>query len=220
VNRTAVAPDGSPVALYLALPGDDEAAVVHDAIAPGAAILELGSGPGRVTRPLLVLGHPVTAVDNSPAMLAHLPDEADAVLSDIQALDLGARRWPVVLLASHAINDPLGPALLAAGARHLAADGCLLVQRHEPGWVDQIDEVVKERDGVGFGITGVAHPAPGTVTATMVYVVDGQRYEQPFTAHEVDDDDLADVATDVGLRIDAVLDDARTWVRLVPRVQR
>jgi hypothetical protein len=65
-NQGAVAPDGSPLALYLALPGEDEAAIVHGAILAGARILELGSGPGRMTRPLLHLGHDVTAVDNQP----------------------------------------------------------------------------------------------------------------------------------------------------------
>ena len=36
----AVAPDGSPVLLYLVLPGDDEALLVHSAIGPGDDILE------------------------------------------------------------------------------------------------------------------------------------------------------------------------------------
>ena len=68
----AVAPDGSPVLLYLVLPGADEAALVHSAIGPGDDILELGCGPGRVTRPLVALGHRVTGVDNSADMLVHL----------------------------------------------------------------------------------------------------------------------------------------------------
>ena len=40
----AVAPDGSPVLLYLVLSGDDEAAFVDAAIGPGDDILELAAG--------------------------------------------------------------------------------------------------------------------------------------------------------------------------------
>ena len=35
-------------------------------------ILELAAGSGRITRPLLALGRPVTAVDSSPEMLSLL----------------------------------------------------------------------------------------------------------------------------------------------------
>src|SRR5687767_3496046 len=107
----AIAPDGSPVSLYLKLAGDQEASFISQAIRPRAAILELGCGAGRVTRHLVKLGHRVTAVDNSPEMLAQVAglSGAEVVLADIETLDLGARRWPVVLLASHLINDDRGP---------------------------------------------------------------------------------------------------------------
>lgn len=207
-----VAPDGSPLALYLALPGDMEATVVHDAVPAGAAILELGTGPGRVTRRLLDLGHPVTAIDNDAEMLAHVPADAETVLADMRDLDLSPRRWPVVLLASHAVNDPLGPTFLAVAARHIGPDGVVVVQRHEPGWIEALRPVEKERDGVRFAVTDVGHPASGTATATMVYVVEDEEYRQPFTAHEVDLDAMGAAC---GLRVDAVLDEAGTWVRMV-----
>lgn len=40
-------------------------------------ILELAAGSGRITRPLLALGRPLTAVDSSPEMLAMLKEKAD-----------------------------------------------------------------------------------------------------------------------------------------------
>jgi 2-polyprenyl-3-methyl-5-hydroxy-6-metoxy-1,4-benzoquinol methylase len=58
---SGVAADGSPVALYLALPGRDDAALILGAIEPGAAVLELGCGVGRVTRHLAAGGHTVMA---------------------------------------------------------------------------------------------------------------------------------------------------------------
>lgn len=70
------APDGSPVSLYLALPGGAEAQLIHEAIPESADVLELGCGAGRVTRHLVKLGHAVTAVDNSPEMLAAFPHVA------------------------------------------------------------------------------------------------------------------------------------------------
>ena len=136
--ETGVAPDGNPVALYLALSGVEEADIVHAANPEGAAILELGCGFGRVSRELAQHGHRITGIDNSPEMLAHFEAIAgmEGVLSDIATLDLSPRQWLVVLMASHLVNDDLGPAFLATAARHVAADGCVLVQRYEPGWVD------------------------------------------------------------------------------------
>ncbi len=45
---------------------------MYEAAGAGASILELGCGAGRVTHPLVALGHPVVAVDESPEMLAHV----------------------------------------------------------------------------------------------------------------------------------------------------
>jgi hypothetical protein len=51
-----VAPDGSPVEIYRRLPPGGEAELIHGGVAPGASILELGCGAGRVTHELLRLG--------------------------------------------------------------------------------------------------------------------------------------------------------------------
>ena len=90
--------------LYELLPPGEEPAIVHAAVPPGASILELGAGAGRVTHPLLRLGHPVVAVDESPEMLARIHG-AETVSAKIQSLDLG-RRFDLVLLASHLVNVP------------------------------------------------------------------------------------------------------------------
>lgn len=215
-DERAVAPDGSPVLLYLALSGEDEAALVHSAIGAGDDVLELGCGPGRVTRPLVALGHRVTAVDNSPEMLGHLDGlaEVEPVLADLATLDLGPRRWPCVLMASHLVNDDDGAVFLSTAVRHMDPAGCVLVQRHEPGWVDTAAAETRERDGVTMTLTDVEHPAPGRLAATMVYGVRGRSFRQPFTANEVDDGRLAALAAVEGCVIDAVLDARATWVRL------
>jgi SAM-dependent methyltransferase len=213
-----VAPDGCPVRVYLLVSGDQEAALIHAAAPAGSAILELGCGVGRMSRHLVQEGHAITGVDNSTAMLAHFEaiDGANAILADLLTLDLSPRRWPVVLLASHFVNDDHGVEFLAVAARHVTADGCVLVQRYEPGWVDTVEPSRRDRPGLRSEIDNIERPARGTMRATIVYEFDDARYEQTFTAHDVDDARLAEMAAAVGLTIDAVLDDDALWVRLKP----
>ena len=52
-----ITPDGCAVDFYVMLPDFGEPAIVHEAAGPGASILELGCGAGRVTHPLIALGH-------------------------------------------------------------------------------------------------------------------------------------------------------------------
>jgi SAM-dependent methyltransferase len=96
------APDGSPVELYALLPELGEGERVAQAVPAGGSILELGCGTGRITRQLLRLGYRVTAVDESPQMLARV-EGAETVCSRIEGLDLG-RRFEAVLLASNLIT--------------------------------------------------------------------------------------------------------------------
>lgn len=133
----AVTRDGCPVELYRRLPYLGEVARFAALLRPGATVLELGCGTGRMTRALLEAGARVTAVDNSPEMLQTVPEAAERVESDIEALDLG-RRFDVVLLASFLVNVPdaqARDALLAACRRHVAEGGSLVFQRHDPEWV-------------------------------------------------------------------------------------
>ncbi|MGH2735107.1 MAG: hypothetical protein ACRDKZ_05985 [Actinomycetota bacterium] len=47
---SAIAPDGSPVEVYLRLPPGDQPDIIHGAISKDGDILELGCGTGRITR--------------------------------------------------------------------------------------------------------------------------------------------------------------------------
>jgi 2-polyprenyl-3-methyl-5-hydroxy-6-metoxy-1,4-benzoquinol methylase len=130
-----VAEDGSPVELYARLPTFGEPELVHAALPEGAEILELGCGAGRMTHPLLRMGHPVTAVDSSSKMLAHLRG-ARAILARIEELELSAR-FDCVLLASHLVNvaeDDQRRGFVATCARHVRDSGQVLIQRYEPDW--------------------------------------------------------------------------------------
>ena len=143
---------------YALMPDFGEPGIVHEAAGTGASILELGCGAGRVTHPLVALGHPVVAVDESPEMLAHVRG-AEAVCARIQDLDLG-RRFGAVLLASHLINadDETRSVFLDACRRYVADDGCVIVQQHSPEWFASAKDSEVTRDGVIYRLRDVSRP--------------------------------------------------------------
>ena len=133
--------DGCSVELYLRTPYFGEVALFQSWIVPGASVLEMGCGVGRVTRALLARGCQVTAVDNSPEMLAHVPLEASKVCADIEALDLG-RTFDAVLYASCLINTPdeaIRARQLAICRDHLKPGGHLIFERYDPAWLSTVE---------------------------------------------------------------------------------
>jgi len=208
-----VTADGCSVEVYLLLPSQGEPEIVHAAIPPDASILELGSGPGRVTHPLLELGHEVVAVDDSPAMLAHV--RAETVCARIAGLDLG-REFDAVLLASHLINtarDPDRHAMLLAARRHLAPTGRLIVEWHPPEWFDTV------ASGQGGLIGEVAVELADVVrdgdllSATVRYSARGRRWRQEFTCRRFV---LGEALTSADLIFDGWLTADRTWFAARP----
>ena len=209
--------DGCAVDFYARVTARGEPEIVHDAAGPGAWILELGCGAGRIVHPLVALGHPVVAVDESPEMLAHVHG-AETVCARIEDLALG-RRFDVVLLASHLINTddiPTRTAFLAACRRHVADDGGVIIQQHAPGWFAAAADAENTRDGMTFRMRDVSRPAPNLVSATMEYVDGDQVWTQTFTARRLDDTELAAVLAAAKLRLDRYLTDDRSWLRAVP----
>jgi SAM-dependent methyltransferase len=212
----AITPDGCAVEFYARITAMGEPAIVHDALRPGASILELGSGTGRITGPLVTLGHPVVAVDESPEMLAYVRD-AETVCARIENLALG-RRFDAVLLASYLINadTTTQTAFLAACRRHVAEDGCVIIQQHPPEWFSAAADAESTRDGIIFRMRDVSRPAPNLVSATMEYVDAHRRWTQTFTATRLDETEMAMVLADAGLRLDRYLTDDHAWLRVVP----
>ncbi len=132
--------DGCAVDLYLQLPYRGEVELIEDEIPAGASILEMGCGVGRITKQLLARGHRVTAVDNSPDMLVHVPSGARTICSDIETLDQ-SESYDVALLASCLINVPVSAVRLEqlnACRRHLGAGGRLILERYDPTWLSNV----------------------------------------------------------------------------------
>jgi SAM-dependent methyltransferase len=194
-----------------------EPEVVQAAIPAGATILELGSGAGRLTHRLVELGHPVVAVDESPEMLARVRG-AETVRARIQDLDLG-RPFDAVLLASFLVNTPdegLRRGFLTACRDHLGEGGCVLVQRHPPGWFDEAAEGEHTSGGVTFRLRDLHRPGPGLLAATAEYQVGERVWTHAFTARRLDDGELAAALAEAGLAVDAYLTGDGSWVRAVP----
>ncbi|OZV76999.1 hypothetical protein CA850_24820 [Micromonospora echinospora] len=213
----AIAPDGSSVDLYARLPTWGEPELVHRALPPAASILELGCGAGRMTGPLVRLGHPVTAVDESPEMLARIPYTV-TVRSTIEELRLPGR-FDAVLLASHLINDPdrrLRVRWLTTGRRHLADGGSLLLQRLDPSWFDTPRPAYVYQDGLEIVLVEVRRPTSRQVAATIRYRLEGLVWYHRFTVERVDDADLDELLALAGLRRTEFVSADRTWVRADP----
>jgi SAM-dependent methyltransferase len=212
-----ITPDGCAVDLYALLTPMGEPGIVHAAIPAGASVLELGAGAGRVTHPLVALGHPVVAVDESPEMLAHVRG-AETVRARIQDLALG-RRFDAVLLASFLVNTPdreLRRRFLAAAREHVRDDGRVLLQRHPPGWFDEAAEGERTADDMTFRLRDLRRPGPGLLAATVEYQVGDRVWAQTFTTERLDDEQLAAALAAAGLAVDAYLTGDGFWVRAVP----
>ena len=212
----AITPDGCAVELYERLPVGDEPDIIERAVPVGAGILELGSGVGRVTHPLLHRGFAVTAVDESPQMLERVHG-ARTVCSPIEALELD-ERFDVVLLGSfliHAGAPRVRQGLLRTCRRHVADDGCVLIQREGEGWQRNLP---REREIAGGLVRIVSSDPvrPGVRSVHVEYVFPDVQWTQTFLSCPLTEEAFELALNEAGLAIDAYLTGDRTWVRAVP----
>jgi SAM-dependent methyltransferase len=208
-----VAPDGSPVDIYRAMPRPADADTIDAAIPAGASVLDLGCGTGRFARALAALGHAVVAVDQEPAMLEGLDAVAGVtpILADIGSLDLD-RRFGAVLLASHLVNDDdLGPRVLAVAARHLENGGVVVGEVYPPG-IDWPASVGQRSDHGPVGVTVTRAVVDGDrLIASVQYHLDSRTWDQPFSARLLDEVALARRLADAGLVFDRWIERRRAW---------
>jgi SAM-dependent methyltransferase len=202
----SIAPDGSPVDLYALLPDRGEGELINSALLPGASILELGCGTGRMTRQLVARGFQVTAVDESAAMLAQVRD-AEVVHARIEELDLG-RRFDAALLASNllSVEPAQRRAFLRTCRRH--AD-VALIETLPLGWRPKKGDAplgeVTARTHVGRFEAGVAH-------GHVDYEAHGQRWTHEFAMRVFADEPQLDAALrEEGWRLQRWLDRERGW---------
>jgi SAM-dependent methyltransferase len=214
----AITNDGCAVEFYALLPTFGEPEIVHAAVPPGASILELGCGTGRLLRPLAALGHPVTGVDESPEMLALSPD-LTTVCSPIETLRLG-RAFDVVLLASTMVNADPGTRreFLETVRQHLRDDGIAVFQQSPPDWFETLDQAEPVRDDPG-GIRRIIRSArwePPRLRATIEYQVGDNVWTHAWTSYRLSDEELAGDLAAAGLRLGDWLTSDHAWFTARP----
>jgi SAM-dependent methyltransferase len=185
--------DGCAVEVYARLPAGEEPALIHAVIPQGASILDLGCGTGRLAMPLVALGHPVIAVDESADMLAHVVGAA-TVCGRIESLDLG-QTFDAVVLASHLLNTPNDQtrhALLRTCRHHTAPTGQALIQWHPPEWFATLTAGTSLHGAIGPMLTrlDVISVTGDILVATVTYRDGDLRWTHRFTARQLTDAQL------------------------------
>jgi SAM-dependent methyltransferase len=204
------------VELYSRLPVRDEPDIIAAAVPPGARILELGSGVGRMTHPLLERGFTVTAVDESAEMLERVRG-ARTICSPIENLDLG-ETFDAVMLASflvHAGDVEVRQGMLRTCARHLAEGGCVLIQREGE---DYHTDLPRERvDPSGFTVRMLSSEpvGDGVNSVRAEYVFPDAVWTQTFRARPLTKEEFEEALAEAGLEVDEYLTPDGVWVRAV-----
>ncbi|MFD8539221.1 class I SAM-dependent methyltransferase [Streptomyces rubrogriseus] len=213
----AITPDGCAVELYSRLPAGAEPDIVAAVVPEGARILELGSGVGRMTHPLLERGFEVTAVDESAEMLERVRG-ARTVCSPIEDLDLG-ERFDVVMLASflvHAGDVEVRRGLLRTCARHVAEDGCVLIQREGADYHTNLPRERVDPSGFTIRILSADPVGDGVNSVRAEYEFPDAVWTQTFRARPLTREQFEEALGEAGLAVDRYLTDDGTWVRAVP----
>ncbi|MFJ8359564.1 class I SAM-dependent methyltransferase [Streptomyces sp. NPDC093984] len=211
-----ITPDGCAVELYSRLPPGDEPDIVAAAVPAGAHILELGSGVGRMTHPLLERGLTVTAVDESPQMLERVRG-ARTICSPIEVLDLG-ETFDVVLLASflvHAGDVGVRRRLLRTCARHVADGGCVLIQREGEDYHTNLPRERVDPSGFTVRIVSAEPVGDGVNSVRAEYEFPDATWTQTFLSRPLSRQQFEEALAEAGLRVDRYLTDDRIWVRAV-----
>ncbi|MCQ4200985.1 class I SAM-dependent methyltransferase [Streptomyces coelicoflavus] len=213
----AITPDGCAVELYSRLPAGAEPDIIAAAVPEGARILELGSGVGRMTHPLLERGFTVTAVDESAEMLERVRG-ARTVCSPIEDLDLG-ERFDVVMLASflvHAGDVEVRRGLLRTCARHVTDDGCVLIQREGADYHSNLPRERVDPSGFTVRILSADPVGDGVNSVRAEYEFPDAVWTQTFRARPLTREQFEEALGEAGLAVDRYLTDDGTWVRTVP----
>ncbi|ORB85260.1 SAM-dependent methyltransferase [Mycobacterium kansasii] len=216
-GNSAVTRDGSAVEIYRRMPSLGEIEQVQSLLVPNSSVLDLGAGTGRVADALASLGHRVTAVDDSPDMLAQIC-KARAVAARIEDLRL-AETFDAVLLMSNLVNYPnaqLRRAMLATVAHHLSPTGRAVIQWAPPsllasrpaGWT-------KSLPANGVEVTLTVHSNSGGITTgEFTLAADGQLWRQSLVLQRVSVATIRDELMAAGLGLTTAAPDSTRWLQV------
>ena len=209
--------DGCSVEYWKLLPAGVEPSLIASAVPSRGSILELGAGVGRITHRLLESGYRVTAVDNSPEMLAEIRG-ATTVLSDIEDLALSTS-FDAVVLGSFLIHAPAPGAratLLKVCRRHVGPSGVVLVQHYRDGWpASAVPSFLGEKDGIKAFVDDIAHDGR-FVRMTLRHESASGTWLQSFTAETLSQLELRDALARAGLSFERHIDQDSSWLLARP----
>ncbi|MFE2990493.1 class I SAM-dependent methyltransferase [Streptomyces sp. NPDC059262] len=213
----AITPDGCAVDLYARLPVRDEPDIIAAAVPAGATILELGSGVGRMTHPLIERGFTVTAVDESAEMLERVRG-ARTICSPVETLDAGGT-FDVVLLASflvHTGDVAVREGMLDTCRRHVADGGCVLIQREGPDYHTNLPRERVDPSGFTVRIVSAEPVGDGVNSVRAEYEFPDAAWTHTFLARPLTREQFEEALAQAGLKVDRYLTDDQVWVRAVP----
>ncbi|WP_326713534.1 class I SAM-dependent methyltransferase [Streptomyces sp. NBC_01474] len=213
----AITPDGCAVDLYARLPVREEPDIIATAVPAGASILELGSGVGRMTHPLIERGFTVTAVDESAEMLERVRG-ARTICSPVEALDAGGT-FDVVLLASflvHTGDVAVRRGMLDTCRRHVADGGCVLIQREGPDYHTNLPRERVDPSGFTVRIVSAEPVGDGVNSVRAEYEFPDAAWTHTFLARPLTREQFEEALAQAGLKVDRYLTDDQVWVRAVP----
>ena len=216
-SENACAEDGSPVHFYQNAGDIGEAAFIHRHIPSKSDILDLGSGTGRIAHALERLGHRVTAVDSSHAMLSFVRSFR-AHQSQIEDFRI-EERFDAVLLASNLLSDESMTrrrAMLATCRHHLKAGGVLLVQVHD--FRNVSNGFIGEMSGFRISLTNVRHDEP-RFHAKLVYEKDGVSCDHAFSCVNLSLEEIESDLHSQNLAFEAWIDPITHWFLARPSGQ-
>lgn len=213
----AITPDGCAVELYSRLPVGEEPDIIASAVPAEAHILELGSGVGRMTHPLLERGFTVTAVDESAEMLERVRG-ARTIRGAIETLDLD-EKFDVVMLASflvHAGDVEVRRGMLDVCRSHVADGGCVLIQREGENYHTDLPRERHDPSGFTIRMLSAEPVGDGVNSVRAEYVFPDAVWTQTFLARPLSKEEFEGALGEAGLRVDRYLTEDRVWVRAVP----
>lgn len=214
----AFTPDGCAVELYTRLAVADEPDVIAAAVPAGSSVLELGSGAGRVTHPLVERGFHVTAVDESAQMLEQVRG-ARTVCSPIESLDLGDETFDVVMLASflvHSGDHRVRDGLLRTCRRYVRDGGVVLIQREGDDYHTELPRERAHPAGYTVRIVSAVPVGDGVDSVLCEYEFADARWTQTFLSRPLSKEQFEGYLDAAGLRVDRYLTEDGIWVRAVP----
>ncbi|BBX98171.1 class I SAM-dependent methyltransferase [Mycobacterium lacus] len=215
-DASVIAADGTLVEIYRRLPSLGEVEHIRSLLTPNSSVLDLGAGTGRIADPLAQIGHRVTAVDDSPDMLANIR-YAQKVQARIEDLRL-PEKFDAVLLIGNMVNylgTELRRSVLATVGFHVAPSGQAIIQWTPPsllaarpaGWTDTTTI------GAITTTLTIRSNRDGLCDGEFTLAADGRLWRQPVTFEQVSPATVRDELAQAGLVLTTADPEATRWLQ-------